>query len=105
MVADAPTTSTTITMTADTELVIADNASANSVVLPNDTDVPNMPRFKPIVIWQRGNGLTTLVGGTGVTLRVHNDLTAVSAGRDSIMTAMKVGDNTYLISGHLEPDA
>jgi hypothetical protein len=103
LVADDPTTATDITLNADSELVVTDNASANNVIVPTDAAVPDMPRFKPITIWQRGNGLTTFAPQTGdVTIRKQEDLTLVSAGRDSIMTLMKVGDNLWLLNGHLE---
>ena len=54
------------------------------------------------MVWQKGNGQTTFVAGSGVTIKVHSSLTLKSRGRDAMQTLTKVADNTWLLAGHLE---
>lgn len=81
--------------------VSMNNASANTLTVPPYSSVP-IPPGRSIVGWQKGVGLTTIVEGSGVTIKKRSPLTFVSAGQDAMWTliASDVQD-TWVLTGDL----
>lgn len=81
------------------KLVIRDNASANTTVIPPNSEVA-FPNGIELEIGQYGAGASTLVAGTGVTLFKLPDSLAIS-GRYGVVSCKKVNTDIWWLSGAL----
>lgn len=80
-------------------LVEMDKATANNLTIPNNTDVA-LPIGSYTFFLQKGVGQTTIVAGSGVTLRYTTGLKVnAQYGKGTIL---KIGTNEFHISGDLE---
>lgn len=92
------TSSYTLALADNTNLVEMDSSSANTVTIPSDSAVA-FPVGSAIDIFQRGTGQTTLVAGSGVTLLYTPGLKLRA--RYSAATAIKRSANTWIVTGDL----
>lgn len=92
------TSSYTLALADNTNLVEMNSSSANTVTIPSDSAVA-FPVGSAIDIFQRGTGQTTLVAGSGVTLLYTPGLKLRA--RYSAATVIKRSANTWIVTGDL----
>ena len=92
------TSSYTLALADNTNLVEMNSSSSNTVTIPADSAVA-FPVGAAIDIFQRGTGQTTLVAGSGVTLLYTPGLKLRA--RYSAATAIKRSANTWIVTGDL----
>lgn len=91
-------TTYTLALTDDYGIVTMDNASANTLTVPTNASV-TFPVGAMIEVWQKGAGITTVEGATGVTINgVSAGSTAMSA-QYAAATLRKIATDTWLIAG------
>jgi hypothetical protein len=95
---NAKTSSYTLALSDNTNLVEMDSSSANTITVPSDSAVA-FPVGASVDIFQRGTGQTTLVAGSGVTLLYTPGLKLRA--RYSAATAIKRSANTWIVTGDL----
>ncbi len=76
------------------------NAAANTVTVPPNSSVA-FPIGTVIEIYQLGAGATTIVAGTGVTLRLPTGLTAQLRGQNATATIRKGNTDAWRLAGDL----
>jgi hypothetical protein len=82
------------------ELLRMTASSANIVVIPNDTTLSSVNIGANLSVTQNGTGQTTISGGTGVTLQSADGADKLRT-QHSTGTIIKVGNNTWLLSGDI----
>lgn len=96
-----PTSNYTLSLSDADKLINMDVATANSLIIPNDSSVA-FPNGTQVLICQFGNGQTTLTADTGVTIYSYNNALKLS-GKYASVSIFKVDANTWLASGSLIP--
>lgn len=92
------TSSYTLALSDNTNLVEMNSSSSNTVTIPADSAVA-FPVGSSVDIFQRGTGQTTLVAGSGVTLLYTPGLKLRA--RYSAATCIKRSANTWIVTGDL----
>ncbi len=87
-------TAYTLALTDQAGAVSMNNASANNLTIPPNSSVP-LPLGTPILVIQKGAGLTTLVAGAGVT----TEGILVSNGRFTSLGLIQTEIDTWAITG------
>ena len=80
--------------------VIMEVASANNVTVPPNSSVA-FPVGTSIPIVQKGAGITTIVAGAGVTLRLRSPLTLAMAGDWAVASVAKIATDEWVVTGDL----
>jgi hypothetical protein len=81
-------------------LVDTDNSSANTVTVPPNSSVA-FPVGTQVLVVQQGGGQTTIVAGSGVTLRAKDGL-KLAGGAYAGATLIKRATNDWYVIGSLE---
>jgi len=96
---NAQTASYTAVLTDDGKLVTMSNASANNFTVPPNSSVA-FGIGTQLNIAQLGNGQTTIVAGSGVTLNSAGTKLKLSA-QYAVATCVKTDTNTWFVVGNL----
>lgn len=91
-------TTYTVALTDTNEMVTLTNASAITVTMPQDSDVA-VPIGATVTFVVLGAGMATFSAGTGAT--VLSTPTAVTRAQYSVVSAIKISANTWLLAGDL----
>ncbi len=83
------------------KVVWMNSASANSFTVPPDSISDPFILGQCLNVLQLGAGLTTIVAGSGVTIRVRSGLTLALAGQYALAGLYKLGANEWLAFGDL----
>lgn len=87
---------------ADSKWINCTNAGATTVTIPQQSSVA-WPANAYIEIHQGGAGAVTIQAGTGVTLRVNSNLTAVTNGQYAVAAIKRLAENEWVVFGNLVP--
>ncbi len=86
------------------KVIYMNSASANDLTVLQESAQTYPPRPNTTwVICQDGAGATTVVAGSGVTIRTHADDTLVLNGAGSYAMLIYRGSNVYNLTGKLVP--
>jgi len=96
---NAQTASYTAVLTDDGKLITMSNASANNFTVPPNSSVA-FGIGTQLNIAQLGNGQTTIVAGSGVTLNSAGTKLKLSA-QYAVATCVKTDTNTWFVCGSL----
>jgi len=94
-------TGTSYTAVLGDEVILMDNASANTLTVPPNSAAA-FPVGYALEVWQKGAGQTTLVEGAGVSILRHADITLKLKGQNSGASLRKVDTNTWRLVGDME---
>ena len=84
------------------KLVEMNVGTANNLTVPPNSSVA-FATGTTVLIGQYGAGLTTVVQGSGVTIRKDASWTLVMGGQYAMATLIKRGTNEWWLSGDLAP--
>lgn len=96
------TSETLVLADADTKFKVFTNASPVTVTIPPQTSVA-WPDNTYIPLTQGGTGAVTVAAGSGVTLRVNENLTAVLNGQWATAAIKRIGEDEWVLFGNLVP--
>jgi hypothetical protein len=82
-------------------VVRMNNSSANTVTIPPNSAVA-FPVGTVLEVWQQGAGQTTIVAGSGVTIRVAATFTLKLAEQYAGCSLRKMAADTWYLIGNLE---
>lgn len=91
-------TTYTLALTDRGQVVTMDNASANTVTIPTNSSV-SFDTGSVVTIIQKGSGVTTVTGDTGVTVNGTSGGSVSIADRYQGVSLLKVGTDTWIASG------
>lgn len=90
----------TLTLSDNAGAVITDNASANNVTIPNNSDVAFLIGTQ-ITLIQKGVGQTSILAAAGVTLNFEFTSANKLIKQNSFAYALKIGTNEWMVTGSL----
>lgn len=96
------TSETLVLADADTKFKVFTNASPVTVTIPPQASVA-WPANTYIPLTQGGTGAVTVAAGSGVTLRVNENLTAVLNGQWATAAIKRIDEDEWVLFGNLVP--
>lgn len=82
-------------------IIVGNSASAQTGTIPPNSSVA-FPVWTTLTYVQAGVGALSLVGGSGVTVHPAPGFIGTAKGQYSMLSALQISANTWVVTGHLE---